>query len=190
MKILATLALVISTQMASATIVKIPLFIQGKKDLIPMREINRTLKAEEKFPEFLILDSTKKESLETARKTYWDLFEKLESKELELANDIPGANSAKGLSTCYIGKPGAAVDLLFSMADSIFSDQIGLIGWKYKNQKNFGDNDAEETEKYLNENSKVWTSFKGTDESILILSHESDDGDDINEGLVVPCKQI
>lgn len=188
MKIFAILVLVLSAQMASATIVKIPLFVEGKRELIPMREINRTLKAQDKFPEFLILDDTKKESLDIARKTYWDLFEKIEAKDLELANDIPGANSAKGLSTCYMGSPAAAVDLLFSMADSIFSDQLGLIGWKYRNQKNFGDNDAEETEKYLNENSQVWTSFRGTDDSILVLSHEGDDGTDINDGLVVRCK--
>jgi hypothetical protein len=188
MKLLTALALILSAQMASATIVKIPLFIQGKKELIPMREINRNLKAQDKYPEFLFLDDSKKETLDIARKLFWSVSEKLEKNDLELASDLPGANSAKGLSTCYTGKPAEAVDLLFSMSDSIFSDQLGLIGWKYKKQKNFGDNDTEETEKYLNENSDVWKNFEGKDESILILSHEGDDGTDINDGLVERCK--
>ena len=127
--------LLLATLIAStsfATTVKILMFIDNGKSLIPMSEINAKYKLQgaNKFTEVLIINDTK-ESLDSARKIYWDLFQKIQDFKQaspELASDSPGLNSVKGIQTCYTGTPSEAVEIVSSMSDSIYSDQMGLWG--------------------------------------------------------------
>jgi hypothetical protein len=183
----------ITTQAFGATTLKIPLFVEQGKKTVPMSQINAQYKltGAQKLPEVLIVTKT---SLDSARKIYWDVNEKVGnlSGDLNLASDFPGGNNFNGLRTCYTGTPAEAVSLAGQMADSIYSDQLGFWGWKYKKEIHMETDQGEEMDqeavKTLNENSPIWKNWKGTDGSILIVSHEGDDGDDINAGIIVECK--
>lgn len=75
------------------------------------------------------------------------------------------------------------------MTDAIYSDQLGIIGYKFKKQTTLLEGqDPDEVLEYLNESSEVWRNWKSTNDDILVLSHESDGGEDVNEGILVKCK--
>ena len=110
------------------------------------------------------------------------------SGSLSLAGDMPGSNNADGVRTCYTGTPSEAVGIAGSLADSIYSDQLGFWGWKYKKEVHLEDGeDNEESQSFLNEQSDLWKNWRGNTEAILILSHQGDDGDDVSSGIIVKC---
>jgi hypothetical protein len=197
MKALAiTLLTLATTATQAATYIKIPLFIEQNHQLYSAAELNKkfNLQGQNKLLENLVITNTKT-SIDAAHKAYWDLFRQVENikinPDISLANDFPGGNNIKGVRTCYIGNPAEAVDIASSMADSIYSDQLGITGCKYKNTMQVSDTSDENAEEinYLNENVPEWRNWNTKSNDILIVSHESDDGDDTNAGIIVPCNQ-
>lgn len=110
--------------------------------------------------------------------------------ELSMASEnIPNSNM-KG--TCYTGTGGEpVVDLVFGLAGSFYTEQMNLWGFKYKTKtviNDENDNEPGETERLLNEGSKLWKEWRGQGEAVLMVLAYSDDGDDMNESIIPKCK--
>lgn len=186
------LLLSLISNFAMATTLRIPVAIRGE-NYISVKDFNQQfkLKDADKIPEYFIIENNLA-SIEKARADFWKLNEKIDSikenKGFTLDITYPGFENKIAGKTCYIGNAAEAVDIAFGLADGIYSDQLSLTAWKFKNQVHaYEDSETKRIDEMLNENSTIWKNFKGTDETILIVSSQSDDGDDINEGFIYKC---
>lgn len=190
------LATVLMSSSAFATTLKIPLFIEDGNKIIPVAKINNIYKLQgnNKFQDALVITNTQ-QSIREALKTYQDIGVKIDklaakvNKDFFLVGDRPGGYQVDNIKTCYTGSPDEAVEIAGSMTDSIYSDQLGIFGYKYKNQTTYLEGqDQDEMAQFLNDESPAWKNWKSTNDDILVLSHEDDGGDDVNEGIIVKCK--
>lgn len=195
MKTILLLTTLISSS-AFATTLKIPLFVEDNNQTIPVSKINKQYKLQgaDKIQEVLVITNTT-QSIQEARDAYWIVYSKVETlaekvqKNLNLAGDHPGGFKVNDIKTCYIGSPDEAVEIVGSMSDSIYSDQLGIFGYKFKKQTTYLEGlDQDEMTEFLNDQSAAWKNWKSTNDDILVLSHETDSGDDVNEGIIVKCK--
>ena len=195
MKTLLLLTALISSSAFSATL-KIPLFVEVDNKILPVSKINEQYKllGSEKLQEVLVV-SYSQQSLTEANQAYWALHAKVEAlaekvnKNLFLATDRPGGFKVGNTKTCYEGSPDEAVEIASNLTDSVYSDQLGIFGYKYKKQTTFLEGqDQDEAAEFLNESSATWKNWKSTNDDILVLSHQGDGGDDVNEGILVKCK--
>ena len=86
---------------------------------------------------------------------------------------------------CYIGDPKKVADVPSSLGDSLMGDMYSQWGWRYKNTKwlyddadNFGD-DGFGTE---------WDDWSTSSESVLIMSTNTDSGDEPEADIIPPCR--
>jgi hypothetical protein len=91
-------------------------------------------------------------------------------------------NKTPGL--CYKGNPSKVVDLLTTGADTVFSDQIWVHGWRYKTAKHFSDGAAD----YESEFPDVWQEWRGTGVALLVIASIGDGGDDLTPSIIPHCK--
>lgn len=102
---------------------------------------------------------------------------------------VPTESNTPGFYTCYKGDATKVAEIISSIADHLYSDQLSLLGWKYKKQMFIeGDGEAEDGNKWLSDDSKLWKNWRGTGDAILLLYATSDDGTDVNEALISKCK--
>ncbi len=195
MKTLLLLTTLISSSAFSATL-KIPLFVEEDNKIVPVSKINEQykLKGDKKLLEVLEVTNTA-QSKKEAYATAWALREKVDqlaeevNRNFFIATDRPGGFQVGNIRTCYTGSPDEAVEIASTMTDAIYSDQLGIIGYKFKKQTTLLEGqDPDEVLEYLNESSEIWRNWKNTNDDILVLSHESDGGEDVNEGILVKCK--
>lgn len=183
--------LLLSTNLMAKTLVKIPLYIEMEKErkTITVTEFNKKFKltGKKKLVEVLIVDESQ-EARRQANKTFWQENQRADEISAEL--DVAFHMTMPSLGgQCYLGSPAKAVEILASLTDGPFSDQLGVAGWKYKKEVHaYEGQDEEETIKYLDESSPLWKKWIGYDETILTISHEGDSGDDIIEGLITKCE--
>jgi hypothetical protein len=168
------------------TSVTIPLEIEMNRKIITTAEFNKKFKLQgaDKLVENLIVTNDR-ESYKQANSIYYAQNEKVNDLASKLNQDFNLALS--DVHGCYSGVASEAVTILGGLADGPFSDQLGLFGYKYKSESKLIDWDDAEAATFLNEQSQTWKNWKGTDESILVLFHISDDGDDVNEAIITKC---
>ncbi|AUN99491.1 hypothetical protein C0V70_15535 [Bacteriovorax stolpii] len=187
MKAVILMASLMSTSLMAKTIVKVPFTVEFKGKTYTAREINKNLKlqGEDKLLEEITVEDTLSSNRE-ANKIYWAQSEKVDqiAQKLNLDMYLELGNPD---GSCYIGKAAEAVGILSGLTDGPFSDQMGLWGWKYKKEVHLEEG-YEESEQHLMERNKAWKNWKGNDESILIITHVSDDGDDMITNVVNVCK--
>lgn len=171
----------------SATTLEIPLFANNNGQLVSMEIINTHLglNDEHKFLEKLTVENNPI-SIKSAHEAYWDLFKRTEELEIPVALDIPGQNRDKNHRTCYKGLPFEAVAIAANLADSVYSDQLGIWGWRYKKEIHLIE---AKSSKFLDQRSSMWKNWKTNNNAILILSHQNDDATDINEGIILACSK-
>ena len=191
------LGLFLSLSAYAKTALRIPVFIEGKKNPVSASEINKKLKKSggELLPTYIELSSRKdaeaklkaldaqiEESLKTLGKEYKDA-----QRNGEL---VPGEHNADGLETCYLGNALKVPGIVTDLADVYYSDQLNLLGYKYKKTTEItDDSDKEGTARHLTENSKLWREWRGQGEAILVLTAVGDGGDDVNESLIKRCRK-
>ncbi len=94
------------------------------------------------------------------------------------------SRSKKTPGLCYRGEPKKAVELISTVADTVFSDQIIVHGWRYKSEKHFNEGDEE----YEADFPDVWSEWRGTGSAILVVSSIGDGGDDLSPAIIPRCK--
>jgi hypothetical protein len=125
------------------------------------------------------------DSIKENRDLFWKLYKDFRINDIIIPTDFPGGMSDGVHKTCYRGDATEALIIASLMGDSVYSDQLGIWGWKYQDEVHLIDAKNEST---LANISSEWRNFKGIDESILILSHENDDATDFNAGIIVKCE--
>lgn len=188
MKTTILLACLMSTSLMAKTTITIPLHVEIKNKLVTTAEINKKYKLTglNKLAETIVASSDKA-SIDAAHESFWNANAQVDELAEKLGADFYLAMLAP--QGCYTGKASEAVDIVGSLSDGPFSDQLGFWGWKYKNETHYQqDYGNEETNETLNNESKLWKNWKGLDESILIVFHVTDDGDDVNDSIITKCK--
>lgn len=104
---------------------------------------------------------------------------------------VPTDADIKPNVTCYRGNPAEVADIVGSLTDIFYSDQLNMFAQKYKNTTTVLDSnmDLEDqaTADFLSGGSKLWKNWKGQNEDLLILSSVTDGGDDVQESLIKRC---
>lgn len=85
---------------------------------------------------------------------------------------------------CYIGDPEEVVDVPASHGDGLMGDMYSQWGWRYKTKKWIYD-DMDEAEMNFG---TEWTSWSTTSKSVLIMSTNTDSGDDPEADVIGPCR--
>ncbi|MDG0815773.1 hypothetical protein [Bdellovibrio svalbardensis] len=176
-----------------ASTLRIPLVLEGDR-LIPATEINTKLKAlrmpllplyyeisdsDNGYQKVKALDAFIAKSLSALGAEYENMG--------RVWGRVPGSGDVAGFATCYMGNPEGVVNIVSNLADVVYSDQLNVFGYRYKNQKKIYSED-ESTEEFLSESSQLWRGWTGQGENLLILSSVGDGGDDVNESLIQRCK--
>jgi len=94
------------------------------------------------------------------------------------------SKTSKTPGLCYRGNPGKVVDLITKGADTVFSDQIMIHGWRYKKAKHFGDGDEEFEDGFPD----VWAEWRGDGTAVLVVASIGDGGDDLSPAIIPRCK--
>ena len=180
------------------TILKVPVMIEKADGTnVPVSELNQDLKKARtpELEEYITISTDDKDTYKTveAYKVRVEASIQLIGKAWTDASFqgplFPTAGDDGNHQTCYKGDAHAVSDLVNASADSIFSEQLSQFAMKYKKETVFYNAvDEVETDKLLEAESALWKSWKGDDESILILSSVGDDGDDVQESLIPVCK--
>jgi hypothetical protein len=200
-----TMVCCLSAYAYGETTLRIPLFVDGvpstakakqnKKNAfrkIPVAWFNSTLKKAgiKPLPDSIEYSSGGNFDLDKINQEVEAAGKKLGKgyENLELVQDlIPGENYAGDIKTCYTGRADGVWDTAAELGDRFYSDQIGLLGWKYKDKVKYADDqDLNELKDFLKD-TKVWTNWKGKDDAVLILTHVGDDGDDIQVSIIDRC---
>ena len=86
---------------------------------------------------------------------------------------------------CYRGNPLLVIDLIDSLTDGVFSDQLNVHGWRYRQKKVLDPNLTAEDEASF---PAIWKEWRGQGEAILTITASSDDGNEMNVGLIAKCR--
>jgi hypothetical protein len=89
-----------------------------------------------------------------------------------------------GSPVCYKGDPREAVGLIGSLADIALSDQMQIVGWKYKAEVHAEAEEGENLDEFMPE---IWKNWRGNGTAILIVTVDNDDGDNFSGAIVRHC---
>jgi hypothetical protein len=165
---------------------------QGK----PLSKHNDALKAAglDTFPEFVEIEGgANGRALPGADKPFHDAsqltdkaFEKLklELTMMQLAEPPEYKTNDRATSICYKGNPLLVVSLIESLTDGVFSDQLSLHGWRFRQKKVLADGLSEEDEASF---PSIWQNWRGKGLAILTITASSDGGEETNVGLIPRC---
>lgn len=148
------------------------------------------LKALPAYVEIADTDKDAYKKIDAVSKLVTDALVKIGYKDGRLATGlVPGDLDKGAFTTCFTGDGALVAELSTNVTDILYSDQYGLHGWKFKNQVGGYDGAIdEETNKFLNEESKVWKTWNKNQDAVLIASHVGDGGDDVQESIIKRCK--
>lgn len=199
---LLVLCLVSASAFAETTL-RIPVFVNGlpvsktakqKKDrTIPIRWLNSKIKKAggKEIPEYVeVSDQKDAKQFDQINKEIAAAAEALgpEYKDLAISGETaPQQNQAGDIKTCFTGRGDGVSDVVLSMTDVWYSEQLGVWGWKYKKATEYIDANEDEAKEWLADQSKLWTKWRGDDDSVLVLTHEGDDGDDVANAIIPRC---
>ena len=85
---------------------------------------------------------------------------------------------------CYKGNPLWVASLVANLSDDVFSDQLTIHGWRYRQKKELDSNIGPKEEATF---PTIWKSWRGQGAAVLMLTASSDDGGETNVGLIRKC---
>jgi hypothetical protein len=102
------------------------------------------------------------------------------------------AHSKTVPAICYLGDAHKVPDMLLQATDEgPFSEQLGIHAWRFKKEVHAVDSDPDKDfgpDGNLGELPEVWKGWRGEGEAILVLTHEGDDGDDVETSVISKCR--
>jgi hypothetical protein len=75
------------------------------------------------------------------------------------------------------------VNLISSLTDNVFSDQLSIHGWRYRQTK-VTDLAPEDEASFPS----IWKNWRGQGAAILMITASSDGGEEMNVGLISKCQ--
>jgi hypothetical protein len=100
-----------------------------------------------------------------------------------LAEPYNYKTSNPATSICYKGNPKLVVNLITSLTDNVFSDQLSIHGWRYRQMK--VTELSEDDESFM---PTVWRTWRGRGAAILFVTASSDGGEETNVGIIPKCQ--
>lgn len=188
-----SVSVALATPMPTETTIRIPVMIESEDGMHAASEVNKQLASvgAEILPEYFVVSN-----LEKASKKVEAVDQAVEKALASLSGNwkdayfkhplFPSAIDTAEYQTCYSGSAEGLKDLVLSLADVVYSDQVSFVGLKYKASVEMAYDDVSEPQR-LSDESPLWRSWKGDDESVLMLFSVGDDGDDVQESLVRRC---
>lgn len=176
---------------ALAAELQVPLFIEQDNNVVAASEINEQLKAigAELLPDVIAYRTDKVQKTANAVDAKIAQAAKALNTDLYRQRELtPGEHNTRELRTCYKGSAADVVALAEQMTDTVYSDQLSLFGYRYKNEIVYVYDDSEQTQDFLRSESKAWREFTGKGSVILILASVGDGGDDVQESFITECK--
>lgn len=171
--------------------VKIPLLDSYTKELLSVH--NKALKRAklETFPKYITVTGSDDAR---AQITHYDqladtAFDVLNRKIFMLAYATPFDYASKNRDAllCYTGDPSKVVDLLATLTDSVFSSYFRVVSWKFKHDAFFALGVQSEKEDFKTY-PRIWHSWRGRTESILLITTETDTPDERTAAVVPKCR--
>ena len=101
-----------------------------------------------------------------------------------LAEPYNYKTSNPATSICYKGNPKLVVNLITSLTDSIFSDQLSIHGWRYRQTK-VTDLSEDDQRDFM---PSVWKNWRGQGAAILFVTASSDGGEETHVGIIPKCQ--
>ena len=177
--------------------IRVPLVADSKQHEL-LSSHNAQLKAAglSAFPDFVEIEGSKSGFATKASHKKWDdavalhaqAQEKIPSFNVEMVSfgePLSYSTGDKSMSMCYVGNPKLVVNLIGSLTDSVFSDQLGIHGWRWKQTKRLDENLTPEDEKTF---PKIWHEWRGDGDAILMLTHTSDGGEEMDVNIIPKCR--
>lgn len=164
----------------------------GDYSYVLLSTLNDQLRAKnmEIFPDRVLFSSWEDagQKLDAVSAYVQEVAQELGMEELELTQYSLSAvtQTSLGKTLCYAGNPKEAVNLLNNLASIAISDQSGMIGWKYKQEKYLDENTSED--EISDSLPAIWKEWRGNGEAILYLWHETDGGEDVNSAIIPLCQ--
>jgi hypothetical protein len=107
----------------------------------------------------------------------------LEIEMRQLGEPYEYKTSNPATSICYKGNPKLVVNLISSLTDNVFSDQLSIHGWRYRQTK-VTDLAPEDEASFPS----IWKNWRGQGAAILMITASSDGGEEMNVGLISKCQ--
>jgi hypothetical protein len=87
---------------------------------------------------------------------------------------------------CFLGDPKEVADVSSSQSDSMMGDMYVVWGWRYKRTKTLDDSlDPSDADSFFGED---WTKWNTSSNSVLLMTTNSDGGDDPGPSVIGPCR--
>lgn len=156
-----------------------PLIVKAGGEALP--EFIEISENEKGYQKLKALDARISEAMKLLGPDYQDV--------MRASEYVPGTNNRGALQTCYLGDANDVIQIVDSLGDSAYSDQMTMFGSKFKNETHYyQDLEDGELDSFLRAGSERWTRWTGAGDDILILASIGDSGDDVQEALIPLCK--
>jgi hypothetical protein len=111
-------------------------------------------------------------------KLHLDVQQEVYGEPYEFKTDDPAT------SLCYRGSGKLVASLVADLASRVFSDQLNIHGWRYRQMKVLHE-DAEEGADA--DFPAIWHNWRGGGAAVLMITASSDDGSETNVNLIPQC---
>lgn len=191
--ILMTVTLFMASGAFAETKLRVPLVISAYKEGIPASEVNKKLKAlgapllPTSFEYTESGDNTALEALDAQIEKSLSLLGEDYKDGSRQSEIMPGSNDTKTAQTCYIGDGAKVLTVIQNQIGIEYTEQLTIWGWRYKNIKKYVYGEDQYEADYQKE-SPLWKNWNKKSNDFLFLSAYSDDGSEIIETVISPCK--
>lgn len=175
---------------SSRVYLRVPVVDEAGK---PMARFNARLQGSGSFPTAIEFEGDARGAAAPGPVKRWETASVLADKVAETIDDkIVMRNYAEPVdyktadpatTLCYKGNPKLVVPLMQDLTDSVFSDQLSVHGWRYRQMKVMADH-IEGEDGFPN----VWKTWRGRGDAILVLTASSDSGDEMHVAIIPKCR--
>lgn len=183
--------------------IKIPVLVEMNNKIIHSSEVNKkyNLSGKEALPEFLKIYNQKSAEKVASYQSYLDekkipMLNKKLGTDFNLVYQVDVGTSEdsleNSLKTCYSGVPEKAIGLVADMISIVYSEQLQIFVWKYKDttryfyEEVYGESFDEDTKQEL-EDKSLKSGWNKKSEDILIMSDYGDSGDNPGPSILRKC---
>lgn len=117
---------------------------------------------------------------------YWTMWQRIQDaieKIPEIQEGWGGGMPNDFTDMCFRGDPLEVSDVVGSLTDGFFSDQLGILGSRYGATKSISDGDEE----YEEEFGETWATWDAARPEVLMIAVSNDSGDDVTDNVIPPC---
>jgi hypothetical protein len=169
--------------------------VKGKKTYVreSMTRYNARLKKAgfKEFPEYVEVSDSESAKQFDEWRDEGDKIEETLKLKLSLAfGNVPDEYQSNdhAYQVCYDGDGMKVANLVSSLADSVFSDQLNVYAWKYRSHEETSFSDDDTLENFKKDAPAIWKEWTGKTDAVLILTSYGDEGTDSEVNIISKCR--